>query len=62
MIGFPRTELQINKMKDYGINFDRVIYLNDTSEEPGVEIKKRVSANNKNNDIAFDWDKENEGV
>ena len=62
MIGFPRTELKINKMKEYGINFDRVIYLNDTSEEPGVEIKKRVAANSKNNDIAFDWEKENESI
>lgn len=62
LIGFPRSEIQIKKMQDYGINLDRVIYLTDTSEEPGVEIKKRVAASTKKNDIAFDWDKENESI
>lgn len=47
-------------MKDYGINFDRVIFMNDTTEEPGVEIKKRVMA--LKNEIGFDWEKEIESV
>jgi hypothetical protein len=33
LIGFPYTELHIEKLKEVGIGFDRIIYLNDLSEE-----------------------------
>ena len=60
MVGFPNTELQIQKLKEYGFGFDRIIFLNDTSEEePGKELAKRVKAKKKS-DIAYEWDKENE--
>jgi len=40
LIGFPETEDQLNKLKEEGIEFDRVIYLGDTNEEdPGTEIR-----------------------
>jgi hypothetical protein len=56
MFGFPQTELHITKMKEYGLVFDRVIYLNDTSEEePGKEIKKRMA---NVGDFVFDWEEE----
>jgi len=44
-------------MKEYGLVFDRVIFLNDTTEEePGREIKKRKA---NNGDFVFDWEEEN---
>jgi len=44
-------------MKEYGWVFDRVIFLNDTTEEePGREIKKRKA---NNGDFVFDWEEEN---
>lgn len=33
MYGFPQTELHITKMKEYGLVFDKIIYLTDTNEE-----------------------------
>jgi hypothetical protein len=43
LIGYPETEEHINKLKAHGIEFDRIIYLNDTSEEePGAIIKQRM--------------------
>lgn len=43
MIGFPETEEQMTKLKEHGIEFDRIIYLNDTAEEdPGAEVKSRM--------------------
>ena len=33
MLGFPQTEAHIEKLKEAGIEFDRVIHLTDTSEE-----------------------------
>lgn len=54
LIGFPETEEHINKLKDHKIEFDRILYLNDTSEEePGVEIKKRMAKSE-----LYDWDAE----
>lgn len=38
----------MKKLKEYGINFDRIIYLNDTSEqEPGIELARRVKSKQK---------------
>jgi adenylate/nucleoside-diphosphate kinase len=40
MYGFPQTEIHMSKLKEFGIVFDRVCFLNDnTEEEPGREIK-----------------------
>jgi len=56
MFGFPQTELHITKMKEYGLIFDRIIFLNDTTEEePGREIKKRMA---NIGDYVFDWEEE----
>lgn len=56
LIGFPETEDQLNRLKDNGIEFDKVIYLNDTTEEdPGADVKKRMA------DVElFDYEGENE--
>ena len=52
LIGFPETEVQIQKLKEHGLEFDRIIYLNDTNEEePGAEIKKRMAEVE-----LYDWD------
>jgi adenylate/nucleoside-diphosphate kinase len=56
MFGFPQTELHIAKMKEYGLIFDRTIFLNDnTEEEPGRDIKKRMA---NQGDFVFDWEEE----
>ena len=46
----------MNKLKENGIEVDKVIYLTDTNEEdPGNEIKKRMK------DVElYDFDQENE--
>lgn len=41
LIGFPETEEHINKLKGHGIEFDKIIYLQDTNED-GAEIKERM--------------------
>ena len=52
LVGFPETEEHINKLKGHGIEFDRIIYLNDSNEdEPGAEVKKRMQ-----NEELYDWD------
>ncbi len=58
MVGFPENQEHIEKLKGHGIEFDRIIYLNDTNEEePGAEIKKRMK------DLElFDYDQENEAA
>lgn len=36
MLGFPHSEIQVTHLKEYGLNFDRVLYMTDPSEEePG---------------------------
>ncbi len=57
MYGFPQTETHINKLKEFGIGFDRVLFLNDqTEEEPGRFIKQSMVGKG---DFAFDWEDEN---
>jgi hypothetical protein len=46
MINFPETLEQIEKLKAEGISFDKVIFLNDTSENEGAVFIER----NKDND------------
>jgi len=56
LIGFPETEEQLTKLKEYGLEFDKVIYLGDTNEdEPGAEVKQRMK------DVElYDYDFEND--
>lgn len=59
LIGFPQTELHATKLKEHGIEFDRILYLTDTSEEdPGKEVKERMAKT----DLHYDWDTENESA
>jgi hypothetical protein len=56
LLGFPETQDQIEKLKTHGIEFDKIIYLNDTNEEnPGDELRKR----NEGIEL-YDFDYENE--
>ena len=47
LIGFPQTETHCAKLKEYGIEFDRVLFLSDKSESetaaPGSEITERMN-------------------
>lgn len=57
MYGFPQTEMHITKMKEFGIVFDKIIHLNDMSEEePGKAIRDRMAGHG---DFVFDWEEEN---
>ena len=56
LLGYPQTEVHIQKLHEYGFGFDRVLFLNDTSEEdPGKEIRERM---NLIDDHQYDWDEE----
>jgi hypothetical protein len=58
MIGFPKTELHMNKLREYGFEFDRVVYITDENEEePGKVLTERTAK--QNNDINYDWEAEN---
>lgn len=60
MLGFPQTELHTQKLKEYGLNFDRIIQLNDTSEEePGKDLEKRFHLKH-GYDAAWNWEREAE--
>jgi hypothetical protein len=62
MIGFPHTEMQANKLKEYGFNFDKILFLNDLSEEdPGKDLKARFLAKH-GAEAAWDWEKEVESA
>ena len=45
LVGFPQTETHCAKLKEFNINFDRVLFLSeeDNEEEPGKEITKRMT-------------------
>jgi adenylate kinase family enzyme len=60
MYGFPQAEAHIEKLKEAGIEFDRVIYMTDTNEEePGKVLVDRHAVSSKSN-TAYEWDLENE--
>jgi hypothetical protein len=62
MLGFPHSEIQVTKLKEYGFDFDRVLYLNDTSEEePGKQLKERFIKQH-GSDSAYEWEKETEAA
>lgn len=56
LVGFPQTEQHCEKLKEYGLHFDKVIFLNDTSEE---EAGKKIAERFATADIAYDWEVEN---
>jgi len=58
MIGFPKTELHCKKLREYGFEFDRVIYLTDENEEePGKALFDRQQK--LDSEVNFDWETEN---
>lgn len=57
MLGFPQTKLHAEKLKAHGINFDKILYLTDASEEnAGQECGARM----KELDYHYDWAAESE--
>jgi hypothetical protein len=59
LLGFPQTEMHATKLKEHGIEFDRILFLNDSSneEEPGKDVKARQLLLG---DLHYDWDVEAE--
>jgi hypothetical protein len=56
MIGFPQSEIHVEKLKEYGFGFDRLLFLTDLSEEePGKEVTKRHS---KSEGLKYEWETE----
>lgn len=56
--GFPETEEQLAKLKEHGIEFDKVIFFIDQDEEnPGEILKKRNA-----HDFLYDFDVEMENI
>jgi len=41
LVGYPQTEEQVNALKEHGIVLNRILYLTDTSEEPGAALQKK---------------------
>lgn len=58
MLGFPHSQIHIEKLKEYNFEFDKVIYLTDTNEEgePGKEVRDRMEVI----DMHYDWEFEAE--
>jgi len=55
LLGFPQTELHAQKLKEAGIEFDRVLHLTDPSEEDaGKAVIERMAAV----DLHYNWDAE----
>jgi len=58
MVGFPQTEIHVEKLKEYGFNFDRLLFLTDLNEEePGKAIVDRYSGELQ---LGYDWEGESE--
>ena len=55
LIGFPQTELHSQKMKDAGIEFDRILNLVDQSEE---DAGKAVTQRMRLTDMHYNWELE----
>lgn len=54
LIGFPQTEAHCQKLKEFNIDFDRVMFLSeeDNEEEPGKEVTQRMT---EHDGVAYDW-------
>jgi len=58
-VGFPQTETHCQKLKEYGIEFDRVIFLTDQSEEePGKLLAEREPEADEQENCLYDWETE----
>jgi adenylate/nucleoside-diphosphate kinase len=58
LLGFPQTEIHVEKLKEFGFAFDRLIYLTCTKEEEtGKEVVKR---NTKIGEVEYSWEAEDE--
>lgn len=56
MLGFPQSEIHVEKLKEYGFGFDRLLFLSDLNEEDvGKEVTKR---NTYPDNIKYDWETE----
>ena len=56
LIGFPQTETHCLKLKEFGIEFDRILFLSDKSEEDaGKEITERM---NHDSQTSYDYEAE----
>lgn len=55
LLGFPQTDLHVTKLKEHGIQFDRILNLADTSEEDaGQEVRDRMKTVSQ----YYDWEAE----
>lgn len=54
LVGFPQTETHCSKLKEFNINFDRVLFLSeeDNEEEAGKEISLRMT---EKDEVAYEW-------
>ena len=54
LIGFPQTETHCAKLREFNIDFDRIMFLSEeeNEEEPGKEVAKRVT---ELDETAYDW-------
>ena len=60
MIGFPQSEVHVEKLKEYGFGFDRLLFLTDLNEEDaGKEVTQR---NTRSDGLKYDWEAEAEAA
>ena len=57
MIGFPQTETHCQKLKEYNIDFDRILFLSEeeNEEDAGKEVTARMT---EADGIGYDWAEE----
>lgn len=57
MIGFPQTETHCNKLKEFNINFDRILFLSEeeNEEEAGQQVTKRMT---EIDECTYEWGQE----
>jgi adenylate/nucleoside-diphosphate kinase len=57
LLGFPHSQIHAEKLKEHGINFDKILYCTDLSEEEaGKDVQQRMVKN----DFHYDWATESE--
>lgn len=54
LIGFPQTETHCQKLKEFNIDFDRVIFLSEeeNEEDPGKEVTERMT---EADGVSYEW-------
>lgn len=54
LIGFPQTQTHCEKLADFNIDFDRIIFLSeeDAEDEPGKELTKRMT---EKDEVSYDF-------